>query len=98
MKVPFVSLQVDEVQPLWMEVSQVDAFSSVVDSLKAMSLIPHAYLKLKSFDCGAFTIEFLNCLPTKFYGDILFELPLVHHPLGRSKQLQGMDKKFNGHA
>ncbi len=32
----------------------------------------------------------------QFNGDILFELPLIHHPLGHSGQLQGMDKKYDG--
>jgi hypothetical protein len=49
-------------------------FSSIVKSLKAMSLTPHTCSKLKSFDYGAIKIEFVNCLPTKFNGDILFEL------------------------
>jgi hypothetical protein len=53
---------------------------------------------LKSFDYDVITIEFVNCLPTKFNGDILFELPPLHHLLGHSKQLQGMDKKYNGHV
>jgi hypothetical protein len=34
----------------------------------------------------------VNCLPTKFNGEILFELPPIHHPLGYFGQLQGMDK------
>ncbi len=72
--------------------------TSVVDSLKAMSLTPHASSKLKSFNYNAITIEFMNCLPTKFNGDILFELPAMCHPLGHSRQLQGMDRKYNGHV
>jgi hypothetical protein len=51
-----------------------------------------------SFDYGAITIEFVNCLPTKFNGEILFELPLVRHLLGHSRQLQGMDIKYGGHV
>ncbi len=74
---------------------QVVAFSNIVDSLKGMSLTPHACFKLKSLDYGAITIEFVNCFPTKFNGDILFELPPSHHLLG---QLQGMSRKFDGHA
>jgi hypothetical protein len=76
-----------------MEVPQVVAFSSVVDSLKAMFMTSHACSTLKSFDYGAITIEFVNCLPTK-----LFKLPHVHHQLGQIKQLQSMDKKFDGHV
>ncbi len=72
-------------------------FSNVVDSLKAMFLTPHTCYKLKSFDYKAITIEFVNCLPTKFYGDILLQLPPVCHPL-HFGQLQGMDRKFDGQA
>jgi len=64
--------------------------------LKAMSLTSHASFKLKFFDYGAITIEFVNCLPTKFNSDILFELLPMRHPLGHSGQLQGMDRKYNG--
>jgi len=63
-----------------------------------MSLALHTCSKLKSFDYGVITIEFMNCLPTKFNGNMLFELPPFCHPLGHLKQLQGMDRKYNGHA
>jgi len=63
-----------------------------------MSLTPHTCFELKSFNYKAITIEFVNCLPIKINGDILFELPLVCHLLGHFKQWQVMDKKFNGHA
>ncbi len=70
---------------------QATPFTNVVDSLKVMSLTSRAFSKLKSLDYSAITIEFVNCLPTKFTSDILFELPLMCHPLGHSRQLQGMD-------
>jgi hypothetical protein len=93
----FVNSQVVKEQPLWMDVPQVVTFSSVIELLKAMSLTPHAHFELKSLEYGAITIELVNCLPTKFNGDILFELPLVCHLLGHSKQLQGMNRKYDGH-
>ncbi len=77
---------------------QVVTFSSIVDSLKAMFLTLHTYSESKSLDYKDITIEFVNCFATKFNGDILVELPLVYHPLGKSGQLQDMDRKFNGHA
>jgi hypothetical protein len=80
-----------------MDVPQVVSFSSIVESLKAMSLTLHRCFKLKFLDYGAIKIESMNCLPTKFNGDILFEL-LVHHALGHSNQLQGMVRKYDGHA
>jgi len=63
-----------------------------------MSLTLDICFELKSLDYGAITIEFMNCLPIKINGDILFELPLICHPLGHSRQLQGMDRKFDGHV
>jgi hypothetical protein len=87
-----------EVQPLWMEVVQIVAFFSVIYSLKAMSPTLHICLELKSLDYEVIWIELVNYLPTKFNGDILFEFPPICHPLGQLGQLQGMDKKFDGHA
>jgi hypothetical protein len=81
-----------------LDVLQTTPFTSVVDSLNAKFLTPHASSKLKSLDYSAITIEFVYCLPTKFNGDILFEFPLVCYPLGHSEQLQGMDKKYDGHV
>jgi hypothetical protein len=98
MEVLFVNLRAYKVQLLRMEVPQVAAFSIVVDLLKAMSLTPHVCYELKSLDYEAIIIEFANCLLIKFNGDILFKFPHVHHPLGQSKQLQSMDRKFNGHV
>jgi hypothetical protein len=63
-----------------------------------MSSTPHSYFELKSLGYSPITIEFMNCFPTKFNGDILFELFVVRHSLGHSEQLQGMDKKYNGHV
>jgi hypothetical protein len=81
-----------------MEMSQMVTFSSVIDLLKAMFLTLHTWSKLKSLDYEVITIEFVNYLPTKFNGDILFGLPRICHPLGQPGQLQGMDKKFDGHV
>jgi hypothetical protein len=63
-----------------------------------MSLTPHVCSELKSLEYSAITIEFVNYLPTKFNGDILFEFPLIRHPLGHFRQLQSMDKKYDGHV
>jgi hypothetical protein len=75
-----------------MEVSQVVVFSSVGDLLKAMFLTSHTCFELKPLDYMAITIKFVNYLPSKFNGDMLFELPLVCHPLGHFGQLQGIYK------
>jgi hypothetical protein len=56
------------------------SFSSIVESLKAMSLTLHACFELKSLDYGATTIEHVNFLPTKFSGDIFLNylLFIIH--------------------
>jgi hypothetical protein len=33
-----------------------------------------------------------------FYGDVLFELLPIHLNVHNLSQMQGMDKKYNGHA
>jgi hypothetical protein len=76
-----------EEQPLHLDVPQVAPFISIIDLLKAMSLTPQTCFELKSLDYDAITIEFVNCLPTKFNGDILFKLPLMCHLLGHFGQL-----------
>jgi hypothetical protein len=81
-----------------MEMPRVATFSIIVDLLKVMFFIMHTCFELKSLDYGAITIVVVNCLPTKFNGDILFELPFMCHPLGHYGQLQGMNKKYNGHV
>ncbi len=93
-----MNLRAYKVQPLWMEMPQVATFSTIVDLMKVMFLTPHAYSELKSLYYEGITIEFVNCLFIKFNGDILFKLLHVCHPLGQSKQLQIMDKKFDGHV
>jgi hypothetical protein len=65
MEAPHLNPQVKKKHPLQMELPQVAIFSSIVDLLKAMSLILHVYSKLKSLDYKAITIEFVNYLPTK---------------------------------
>ncbi len=73
-------------------------FTNIVESLRAMSLSLHASFELKSLNYDAIIIEFVNRFPTKFNGDVLFELPPVRNLLGHFGQLQGMDRKYDGHA
>jgi hypothetical protein len=73
--------------------AQVIPFTNVVDSLKAMSLTLHVYFELKFLDYGAIIIECANCFLTKFNGDILFEIPHVHHLLRHFEQFQRYGQK-----
>jgi len=77
---------------------QAATFSNTIELFKVMSLTVHASFELKSLDYGAITIEFMDFFLTKFNGDILFELLLIRYSLGHSKQLQGMDRKYDGHV
>jgi hypothetical protein len=61
-------------------------------------MVPAHFFDLKSLNYDVITIEFVNYFPTKFNGNILFELLPLHHLLGHSEQLQVMDKKYNGHV
>ncbi len=70
---------------------------SVVDSLKEMSQIRHTSNKLRSLEYVTMRVEVINFLPMKFDGDVLFELPPIYKPMGVSKHVQGMDRKYDGH-
>jgi hypothetical protein len=71
---------------------------SVVDLLKEMSQIQHIYNELKSLDYAIMRNETINFLPMKFDSDVLFEFPPICKPMGISKLMQGMDKKYDNHA
>jgi hypothetical protein len=92
----YMDFQLAEKQLLHLDVSQTAPFTNVVDSLKIMSLTSQTSFESKSLDYSAITIEYVNCFPTKFNGDILFELFFMHHSLGHFEQLQDMDKKYDG--
>jgi hypothetical protein len=79
-------------------VPQVIPFTNIFNWLKVMSLTSHTSSELKSLDYNAIIIKIMNCFPTKFNGDISFELPNVWHLLGHFRQLQGMDRKYDGHV
>jgi hypothetical protein len=57
---------------------------------------PHAFNELRSLDYSTMKIEVLNFLPIKFNSDVLFVLPPIRKPMGLSKQMHNMDKKYKG--
>ncbi len=71
---------------------------SVVDCLRAMSLVAHANSKLKDLNYDIFRIEIVPCILTTFNGDVLFELPPLVNPNSHFGQIQKMDRKHDGHA
>jgi hypothetical protein len=70
----------------------------IIVSLMAMSLTAHASNKQRFLDYSIMKIETLNFLFVRFDGDVLFEFPLVHKPMGLSKRMQGMDRRYDGHT
>ncbi len=71
---------------------------SVVDLLKAMLQIQHTSNELRSLDSAIMKFEAINFLPMKFDNNVLFELPPLYKPMGVSKHMQGMDKKYDSHT
>jgi hypothetical protein len=71
--VPQVFLIFDHVVNL--TTSKTSHLSIVVNCLKVMTLIPNISNKLKTLIYDIMNIQKVLCLPTRFDGDILFELP-----------------------
>jgi hypothetical protein len=51
-----------------------------------------------SLDYVTMRTEAVNFLLMKFDVDVSFELPPIYKPMGVSKHMQGMDRKYDGHA
>ncbi len=63
-----------------------------------MSITRHASNELHNLDYDNITILVVSFLPTTFNGDILLELLPLSPSNPSSTQMQGMDKKYDGHA
>jgi hypothetical protein len=63
-----------------------------------MAFLEHTSNKLQNLDYSMIPLQKLQFLPITFNGNVIFKLPPVlpttHSPL----QMQGMDRKYNGHA
>jgi hypothetical protein len=70
----------------------------VVDYFRAMSLVAHANFELRYLNYDSFNIEIVPCILTTFNGDVLFELPPLVSLGGHFGQMQGMDRKHDGHV
>jgi hypothetical protein len=55
--------------------SKTSHVSIVINCLKVMTLTLNISNKLKTLIYDIMNIQKVLCLPTRFYGDILFELP-----------------------
>ena len=72
---------------------------SIYDNLLSLRGHRLGRSKLKSVDLSTFQHEKLNYLPTKYNGDIIFELPpLLTMKGGGAAMLEGMDRRRDGHV
>ena len=72
---------------------------SIYDSLLSLRSHRSGQSELKSVDLATFPLQKLNYLPTKYNGNIVFELPpLSTVKSGGAAMLEGMDRRRDGHA
>ena len=72
---------------------------SIYDSLLSLRSHQSGRSELKSVDLATFPHQKLNYLPTKYNGNIVFELPpLSTVKSGGATMLEGMDQRQDGHA
>jgi hypothetical protein len=77
---------------------QGQSFETIIDYLKAMFVAPHLSNELRSLDYNKIKIEYVSSLPITFNDNIIFEMSPICLPIGHFGQMQGMDRKYNGHA
>jgi len=78
---------------------QGQSFETIIDYLKAMFVAPHLSNELKPLDYNKIKIEYVSFLPITFNDNIIFEMTRpIYLPNGHFGQMQGMDRKYNGHA
>ena len=72
---------------------------SIYDSLLSLRSHRSGRSEFKSVDLATFPHQKLNYLPTKYNGNIVFELPpLSTVKSGGAAMLEGMDRRRDGHA
>ena len=72
---------------------------SIYDSLLNLGSHRAGRSELKNVDLASFSHQMVNYLPTRYNGDIVFELPpLPNVKGGGAAMLEGMDRRRDGHA
>ena len=72
---------------------------SIYDSLLNLGSHRAGRSELKNVDLASFSHQKVNYLPTRYNGDIVFELPpLPNVKGGGAAMLEGMDRRRDGHA
>jgi hypothetical protein len=69
-----------------------------VTCLCVMVLLGHTSNKLQNLDYDKIPFQKVQFLSITFNGDVLFKLPLFFPTLHMPLQMQGMDRKYNGHT
>jgi hypothetical protein len=73
--------------------------SSIYELVVAIGNQPNARCILKTVDLVLFPHHTVKYLPRQYNGDAIFELPAIMAPKdGATGWLDGMDRKFDGHA
>jgi hypothetical protein len=73
--------------------------SRIYESLVAIGNQPIARCMLKIVDLASYPHHMVKYLPRQYNGDAIFELPAIVAPKdGAASRLDGMDRKFDGHA
>jgi hypothetical protein len=63
-----------------------------------MALLRHTSNDLRNLDYNKIPFQKVQFLPIAFNGDVLFELPPMFPTIHMPLQMQGMDRKYDGHA
>jgi hypothetical protein len=63
-----------------------------------MVLLRQAFNELQNLEYNKIPFQKNHFLPTIFDGDVFFELPPVFLVVHRPSQMQGMDRKYDGHV
>jgi len=70
----------------------------VVFCFCAMVLLGHSSNELWNLDYDKIVFQKIQFLPITFDGDVMFKLLPIFSTIHRPLQMQGMDRKYNGHA
>ncbi len=76
----------------------ISNIQSIVSYFCVMALPRHTSNKLQNQYYNKIPFQKVQFLPTTFDGNVLFELPHVFSTTHRPSQMQGMDRKYDGHV
>jgi hypothetical protein len=76
----------------------VGNIQSIVSCLHVMVLPKQTLNKLWNLDYDNILLQKVQFLPITFDGDVLFELLLMFLTIHNPSQMQGIDRKYDGHC